>query len=208
MNGQRWRKAGVAVALSIALAAPLQATPPPREAFFADPELATEYYNAELGEFVITASVDETKVLDAGSTPGWERTHFSFYVRRRRARHGSGERRQPDGRARVPVLHPACVAFPVRGGRRVRLGRCEHPGRRAREPGCILCVASRCRRPVPSVDRGCRRRHADPRISHVGQRAGHRASLTTVKELRDAMVVNGWIAEGYGPDGVAMCVPT
>jgi hypothetical protein len=25
--------------------------------------------------------------------------------------------------------------------------------------------------------------------------------------VRDAMIQRGWIAEGFGPDGVAMCAP-
>lgn len=30
---------------------------------------------------------------------------------------------------------------------------------------------------------------------------------TTSLEERDYLVTNGWISEGYGPDGVAMCAP-
>jgi hypothetical protein len=29
----------------------------------------------------------------------------------------------------------------------------------------------------------------------------------TDRALRDAMVSQGWIAEGYGPDAVIMCTP-
>lgn len=35
--------------------------------------------------------------------------------------------------------------------------------------------------------------------------ANHR--YTTERTVRDAMAARGWIAEGYGPDAVAMCVP-
>ncbi len=35
--------------------------------------------------------------------------------------------------------------------------------------------------------------------------ANHR--YTTDRALRDAMVAKGWVAEGDGPDAVAMCVP-
>ncbi len=31
--------------------------------------------------------------------------------------------------------------------------------------------------------------------------------LTTSRAERAAMIEQGWVAEGYGPEGVAMCVP-
>jgi hypothetical protein len=33
----------------------------------------------------------------------------------------------------------------------------------------------------------------------------HRYTLSTT--TRKAMAASGWIAEGYGPDAVAMCIP-
>jgi hypothetical protein len=30
---------------------------------------------------------------------------------------------------------------------------------------------------------------------------------TTNRNVRDSMIAEGWIAEGYGPDAVAMCAP-
>lgn len=35
--------------------------------------------------------------------------------------------------------------------------------------------------------------------------AHHR--YTADRAVRDGMVARGWIAEGYGPDAVAMCIP-
>ena len=56
MNGKRWRKAGLLAALSLSLAAPVDAF-----LLFADGEPVTvepavEYHNAELGEYFVTVS--------------------------------------------------------------------------------------------------------------------------------------------------------
>jgi hypothetical protein len=39
------------------------------------------------------------------------------------------------------------------------------------------------------------------------QRADSNHRYTAVREIRDGMVARGYVAEGYGPDAVAMCAP-
>jgi hypothetical protein len=39
------------------------------------------------------------------------------------------------------------------------------------------------------------------------QRADSNHRYTTNPAIRDLMIQQGYIAEGYGPDAVAMCVP-
>ena len=99
MNMRHWRKAGAVAALAMVLAAPAHSF-----LLFGDDDpaklaLGTEYYNAKLGEFVVTVSLDEKNALETGSTPGWERTGFSFYA-------VDG----PAGMGRVSGNHPTAVA--------------------------------------------------------------------------------------------------
>ena len=46
-----------------------------------------------------------------------------------------------------------------------------------------------------------------PGLSRVGQPRDSNHRYTVDRQLRQAMVAQGWIAEGYGPDQVIMCAP-
>ena len=199
MNGKRWRNTGVAMALSLALAAPLGA-----ESFTANPALATEYYNVELGEFVVTTSMDESKKLDTGSTPGWGRTGFSFYV---------VDGPDPSGPANSgdPVAVPVCRFLIPPASHFLSASLDECAAVRANIAGAVLEAEAAFYVWLPGADGRCPQLNAAFALAPVYrmwdsvQGTAHR--LTTVKDLRDAMAANGWIAEGYGADGVSMCVP-
>jgi len=207
MNGLDWRKAGAAAALSMTLAAPAHAFLQFGDDEPANLEPATEYFNAKLGEFFVSVSAGETAALDTGSAPGWERTGHSFYT--------------VDGPARVNVANgsrltavPVCRYFipPASHFLSVSAAECAAVGEGI--PGAVLETEAAFFAFTPRDDGGCPQLYSKVgglafapvyRLWDSIQGIAHR--YTTVKEVRDAMVENGWISEGNGPDGVAMCVP-
>ena len=208
MNGQRWRKAGAAAALSLALAAPSAAL-----VLFGDDDpgsvqLAVEFYHAEAGEFFVTASPDESEALEAGSTPGWERTGLSFYA-------VDG----PAGAGRVtgmhPVAVPVCRYFIPPASHFVSGSASECAAVAASIPGAVLETEAAFYAWLPDDEGRCPRLFAKiggfefaPVYRMWDSARGNTQRLTTSKALRDAMAEDGWIAEGSGADGVAMCVPS
>ena len=207
MNGGHWRKAGTAVALSLALATASHAFPLFGDHDSANELLAIEYYNAKAGEFIVTVSPDESKALEVGSAPGWEGTGFSFYV-------VDG----PAGAGRVSGMHatalPVCRYFipPASHFLSASASECAVVG--ASIPGAVLESEAAFHAWLPNDDGSCPRLFAKIggfkfapvyRMWDSVQGTAHR--LTTSRELRDAMVASGWIPEGSGDDGVAMCVP-
>ena len=208
MNGKRWRKAAVATALSLQLASPAGAF----LLFGGEPASITpviEYYNEELGEYFVTASYDEIVALDAGAAPAWMRTRdFAFYT----VDSGASAQVMPGGRG---TASPVCRYFipPASHFLSASAEECKVIGERI--PSAVLETeaafyawladdAGECPRLVTQVDGFSFA--AVYRLWDSRQGSAHR--LTTSKAERDAMVAGGWISEGSGVDGVAMCVPS
>ena len=206
MSGKSWRKAGVAAALSMLIAAPSGAF----EMFGGDAtsmDNAIEYYNAGFGEYVITSSADEIAALDAASASGWKRNGagMAFYAINRPvaafAEGGSLRFAAPVCRFFIPPAShflsasaDECAMLNQSNGVAVLESDAAFyvflPDDNGRCPLLYTAVGAFESAPVYRLWNGV--------IAH---------RLTASKAERDAMVGDGWISEGYGVDGVSMCAP-
>ena len=203
----RWRKAAVAAALSTILAAPADAF-----TLFGDETAnvapAVEYYNAALGEQLVTQTPAEIAALDAGAAAGWVRRRFAFL-----ALDGPASAFVVPGH-RASAL-PVCRYYipPASHFLSASAGECADVARRV--PGAILETDAAFYAWLPDGEGGCPRLFAKiggfefaPVYRVLDRRFENAHRLTASKAERDAMVADGWVSEGYGADGVAMCVPS
>jgi DNA-binding beta-propeller fold protein YncE len=158
-----------------------------------------EYFEAALGHYFTTSLPAEISALDAGRFPGWQRTGEKLPVY---AQRDDG----PDGS--VPVCRfyglpekgldshfysasaAECVQIQQRFGDSWLL-----------ESSEVFDVYS------ADIMTGACPFETTPvyRVYNNRPDANHR--YTTSLAIRDSMVQNGWIPEGYGPNAVAFCVP-
>jgi hypothetical protein len=207
MNGNRWRKAGIAAALSMMLAGPSSAFP----LFGGEPanvQPVFEYENAALGEHVVTRSPAEIDALDAGLIPGWVRMRFAFFT--------------VDGPVSAYVApgyrapaSPVCRYYIPPGSHFLSASADECAEVGARVAGAVLETGAAFHAWLPDGEGRCPRLFAKiggfelaPVYRMLDSRQGNAFRLTTSKVERDAMVGSGWVSDGYGADGVAMCVPS
>ena len=152
-----------------------------------------EYYNATLDHYFATTSPGEQANLDAGNTPTrWTRT-------------GQGYRVYPAAQVQAS---PLCRYYipPALGdshffGRDAR----ECSATAARNPSFVLEDAAFGYVVLPVAGTCPGGTTAVYRVFSNRADANHR--YTTDRATRDRMVALGWIAEGDGPDAVAMCAP-
>jgi len=208
MNAKRWRKAGAAAALSILVAGPASAY----QVFGGEREsatLATEYYNAALGEYLVTVSADETAALDGGSAPGWTRTgKAAFYTvgtpMAAIVELGGLQFAAPVCRFFIPPASHFLSALPS-----------ECATLAENSAGIVLETDAAFYAWLPDDEGRCPRLYTKvggfdfaPVYRLWNSHSGVAHRLTTSRTERDAMVADGWTSEGYGEEGVAMCVPS
>ncbi len=152
-----------------------------------------EYYNAALDHYFITWIAAEKANLDAGLTPTpWTRTGRSFRA----------------FAAPLAGTSQVCRYYipPV-------LGNSHFFGRSASEcaaaqraqPGLVLEDPDYMHVVLPTA--GTCPAGTQPVYRLFNNRADANHRYTVDRALRDAMVADGWIAEGDGADRVAMCAP-
>ena len=154
-----------------------------------------EFYHAALDHYFITADPAEIAGLDAGVFSGWTRTGASFRAWPR-ATGGA----VPICRFWLPPPHGASHFFaadPVE----CEIARTAFPWFELENPAAMYLaspdhVTGAC--PGPSTGPVYRVWNRRPDTNH---------RYTTSKAERDRMVALGGVAEGYGPDAVAMCAP-
>jgi DNA-binding beta-propeller fold protein YncE len=155
---------------------------------------AIEYYNANLDHYFVTSLDVEIAALDGGALAGWARTGQSFGV-------------YPPGTA---AGAPVCRFYipPDFGDSHfysASASECAEVA--AKFPMLKLESPEVFRIDTPDVDSGtCP--PADVPVYRVwNQRKDSNHRYTTSRATRDAMVAKGYVAEGYGPDTVALCAP-
>jgi hypothetical protein len=153
-----------------------------------------EYYNAAFDHYFITSRTADMEALDTGRFVGWARTGFTF----------------PAYPACVGGASPVCRFYlpPFSGDSHffsASRSECEQVS--ARFPSFILEDAEVMYVMLPDPVTGACPAHSTPvyRLWNARRDTNHR--YTTDRAARQRMIGAGWISEGYGDDGVAMCAP-
>jgi hypothetical protein len=167
---------------------------------------AIEYYDAIRDHYFVTALADEIDAIDAGRVSGWRRTGEFFFI--------------AGGLVTYPGLdQPVCRFYipPDLGDSHVLSAsaeECAEIGRRF--PRLQLETTAAFHVATPDRDTGMCPEDLDwmngsgllrPLYRLWNQRSDSNHRYTTKRAIRDDMISRGYVSEGYGPAGVAMCVP-
>lgn len=164
-----------------------------------EPGAAVEFYHAPLDHYFVTSSPSEIADLDSGLHPGWARTRQSFLV-------------FPTGSSGVQA-GPVCRYYGLPSAGldshfySASQQECSEVGARfpnawVKESDNVFELA------LPDLITGVCAAGALPVYRLWNNRADSNHRYTTDAFTRQAMLGRGFIAEGYGPNGVAMCSPT
>ena len=151
-----------------------------------------EYYYASLGHYFITSFVDDMNALDSAHFPGWSRTGYTF-----NASNAS------DGFVSVCRFY---IPPPYGDSHFFSASSAECTAVASRFPQFLLETPNAMKVGLPDPMTGlCPAPTLMPVYRVWNNRLDTNHRYTTDRSVRDAMVALGWIAEGYGPDAVAMC---
>ena len=155
---------------------------------------AIEYYHAGLDHYFVSTRQDDIAALDSGRFPGWTRTGESFLA-------------SPSW---VSGTSPVCRFYlpPDSGDSHffsASASECAEVARRF--PQFVLEDPEVMFMGVPDVATGACPGASIPVYRLWNGRSSTNHRYTTSSATRSAMLAAGWIAEGYGPLGVAMCAP-
>jgi hypothetical protein len=184
-------------------------TPAALGGYFAKPPpgaMVREYYNARLDRYALAVSQREKADFDMGRRPGWDRTGKYF--------------RSLDSTSGIATV-PVCRYYlpPPHGDTHFYSAFEEECAAVARMvPGAVLEAAEAFRAALPDPGTGLclpEASSADPLVwlmrtrplfRSFNARADTNHRYTTSLAVQADMVWRGWIAEGHGPHGTAMCV--
>jgi Matrixin/Repeat of unknown function (DUF5648) len=153
-----------------------------------------EFYNAALDHYFMTADLNEIEVLDAGTISGWQRTGYSFAAFITPATETS-----PVCRYYIPpaqgnshffsVLPSECNVIPTEF------------------PTFILEGLAVMYMYIPDISTGACPQGSIPVYRLWNNRPDSNHRYTIDATVRTEMIARGYISEGYGTTGVAMCAP-
>jgi hypothetical protein len=178
------------------------------------PVHAVEYYNGALDHYFVTALATEIDDLDMGRIPAWKRTGFTIPLLS-----SPGSFPALDWDERV-LAHPVCRFYippPFGDSHFLSASQAECAEVASRFPQFILETATAFAAALPDPASGKCPIGYDASENEYGWvpvfrlwsgrvDANHR--YTREPAVRDAMIAQGWVPEGYGPAGVAFCSPT
>ncbi len=167
---------------------------------------AVEYYHAALDHYFLTASAADIEALDSGRAAGWARTGEHFAVGSNRWSF-SGIEGAKACRYRLPPAVGDSHFFSVSAD--------ECAGLPARIPGATLesdaafhaAAADPATGACPAYDDDGFMIGLRPVYRLWNGRLDSNHRYTTRPEIRAAMEARGYVAEGFGPEAVAFCVP-
>ena len=152
-----------------------------------------EYYRADRDHYFLTADPAEIAGLDAGVFAGWARSGYGFSA--------FG---QPAAGA-----NPACRYYlpPPEDSHFLSASPAECALVAAQHPSFILERAAAFHIGLPDAVTGLCAPDETPVYRLWNQRPDTNHRYTIDLGIRAAMLAQGWKAEGYGPNAVAMCAP-
>ncbi len=151
-----------------------------------------EFYNVALDHYFVTASPIEIAALDSGQFKGWRRTGFSFNAYTRP----------------VPGVSPVCRFYvpPQYGDSHFySASPAECAAVRAQFPQLSYEAPDVFYVGLPDAVTGFCPNDGTPVYRLWNRRADTNHRYTTSILLRNQMLARGYVAEGYGPNAVAMC---
>jgi hypothetical protein len=153
-----------------------------------------EYYNADLNHYFLTWIAAEMANLDAGATPTkWVRTGRTF---------------KAYANAESQTSQVCRFYIPPSLGNSHFFGRSstECAASQSAQPGLVLEDPDYMHVVLPNAGTCPSGTQPVYRLFNNRPDANHRYTID--RTVRDQMVTQGWVAEGDGPDAVAMCTPT
>ncbi|GIK86245.1 MAG: hypothetical protein BroJett026_17260 [Betaproteobacteria bacterium] len=162
-----------------------------------------EYLHAGLDHYFVSPLAPDLDALDSGRLPGWTRTGLGFGAWPSAA--GGGGHASPVCRFYIPPQKGDSHFFSASPAE------CAEVARRIDEDpayaGIVLEAASAFHVALPDAASGACAPGTVPvyRLWNARADANHR--YTTSRAVRDAMLAQGFVPEGYGPASVAMCAP-
>lgn len=175
----------------------------------AEPAPVVEFHHAARNLYFVTVDPAEIAAIDAASASGWSRTSnratFLTFTEPVAGRDTSG--------GTLPAL-PVCRFFIPPASHFFSASPTECAAVRNAHPKLVLeteaafyawlpDMAGRC--PVLTSDTGVVGLQPVYRLWNAQGETNHRYTADVTE--RAAMIEAGWVAEGYGEQGVAMCVP-
>jgi hypothetical protein len=165
-----------------------------------------EFYNPVLQHYFITADDAEKQFLDAGAHPGWERTGESFKAYAKGS--STGGSINPVCRFYSPPIIEIDIGYVFNGADSHFF---------SADPGECLAVFQKWevfwvlesdnafQINVPDKETGACPVGTIPVYRLWNQRTDTNHRYTTSAATKAQMIAAGYLAEGYGPDGVVMC---
>ena len=172
--------------------------------YVSGPTAAIEFYNGSLDHYFITMNPQEVGDLDLGVFPGWARTGLSFLTFGSAAA-ATGTSANPVCRIYIPPQHGNSHFFsadPVECA--IARGKIDtdpnFSGYVEETPNAFYIglpdkATGACAANTTSVYR----------LWNQAPASNHRYTTSVV--VKNQMIADGWVAEGYGPDAVDMCAP-
>ncbi|MGE5168962.1 MAG: sialidase family protein [Rudaea sp.] len=159
-----------------------------------------EYYNATLDHYFITPLANEIVALDSGRIAGWTRTGLVFD-----AAAAPGPALSPVCRFYIPPEHGDSHFFSASpeecAAVLAKISTDANFSGYAYETPAAFYIA------LPDTSSGACPAGTLPVYRLWNGRADSNHRYTADAGTRDAMLARGYVAEGYGPRGVAMCTP-
>jgi hypothetical protein len=162
---------------------------------------AVEYYNPSLDHYFITNLQPDIDALDSGRIAGWFRTGASFFVDS-----ASGPFLNPVCRFYIPPEHGNSHFFSASPAECAAIS--NRIGFDPNYSGYILETSAAFYIELPNTSTGACPGGTTPVYRLWNNRFDSNHRYTTSRAVKSDMLARGYIAEGYGPDAVAMCART
>jgi len=174
---------------------------------YAVQDLLVEFHHAASDRYFVTMLAAEIDALDRGRVPGWARTG-EWILAAINGYYDPWEMNDPPPAGLQPVCR-LYLPLPAGPEHFYSASQDECASALRNIPGMVLETSQAFLAALPDPATGeC------PAKSLPLYRLWHRDALGVShrflhwKSTRDAMVADGWVSEGWGPDGVAMCTDT
>jgi len=175
-------------------------------AAFVVQDVVVEYHDVASDRYFMTILGAESQALDVGRVPGFLRTGESFLA-------AINWYEDPYGMLDPPPanLQPVCRLYlpPPDGPEHFYSASADECDSALRNiPGMVLETRQAFLAALPDPATGACAANTVPLFRLWNRAHGVSHRFVARKSTRDALVASGWVSEGWGPDGVAMCTDT